>query len=218
MLKYFKKFIDRFKEKNNFKKALKYLNTGEYGQAENILVALVDSNNLDLKMVYFNLSAALIGNEKFEEAELYLKKAIKIKNNIDFFWGTLGEVYILQEKWLMAEDSLQEAIKLNKSKKLYKDKLSIVKGNQKIKDNYLKYYYLVKKALKLQKEEKWEKSIDMFKKALEYNNMMGYAYNQIGAIYNNKLNDAKEAIKYFELALEKEPENKMFKMNYNRVK
>ncbi len=218
MLKFFKKFIDKFKDKRNFNKALKDLNQGRYKEAEVILLDLIDSDFLDIEMVSFNLASALIGSEKFVEAEVYLKKAIKERDDIDFFWGTLGEVYILQERWSMAEDALQRAAKLNSERKIYKKKLAIVKGDKQTKDNYLKYYFKIKEAIKLQKDEEWEASIKMFKKALEYNDIMGYAYNQIGAIYNNKLNNSEQAIKYFKLALEREPENKMFNMNLKRAR
>ena len=218
MFDFLKRFFNKFKQKRKFKKAIKHLNQGNYEQSEELLLNLVNSEFLDLKKVYFNLASALMGSEKFGQAESYLKKAVNKKDDIDFLWGTLGEVYILQEKWQQAEEALNRAIDLNPEKEAYKTKSTIVRGDEETKNDYLKYYSLVKKAINLQKEEKWKQSIKTFKKALEYNDTIGYAYNQIGAIYNNKLNNAEKAVKYFELALEKEPNNKMFKTNLKRAK
>lgn len=218
MFDFLKRFFNKFKQKRKFKKAIKHLNQGNYEQSEELLLNLVNSEFLDFKKVYFNLASALMGSEKFGQAESYLKKAVNKKDDIDFLWGTLGEVYILQEKWQQAEEALKRAIDLNPEKEAYKTKLTIVRGDEETKNDYLKYYSLVKKAINLQKEEKWKQSIKTFKKALEYNDTIGYAYNQIGAIYNNKLNNAEQAVKYFELALEKEPNNKMFKTNLKRAK
>jgi len=169
-------------------------------------------------MLYFNYASALIANEKFIQAKKYLKKAIKKDKSIDFFWGTLAEVNILKKEWKNAEKNLKKAIKLEPNKKNYQNKLEIVRGDKTIKDNYFEYYDLIKKAIKIQKEEKWEKSIELFKKSLDYYDKMGYAYNQIGAIYNNNLGEKKKALKYFRLALEKEPNNQMFKMNLKRIR
>ncbi len=218
MITFIKKMINNFKEKRKFKRSLKYLNSGEYLKAERIMGELLNSNILEQKMIYFNYASALIANEKFGQADEYLKKAIKKDKNVDFFWGTLAEVNILKKEWGNAEKNLQKAIKFAPNKKKYQNKLEIVMGDKSIKDNYFEYYRLIKKAIKIQKEEKWEKSIELFKKSLNYYDKMGYAYNQIGAIYNNNLGEKKKALKYFRLALEKEPNNEMFKMNLKRIR
>lgn len=217
MINLIKKIINRFKEKRKFKKSLKYLNSGEYLKAEKIMSGLLNSNNLDLKMIYFNYASSLIANEKFGEAKKYLKKAIKEDENIDFFWGTLAEVNILTKNWKNAENNFKKAIAIAPNKKNYQNKLEIAKGSKKMKDNYFAYYKLIKEAIKFQKEEKWEKSIEKFKNSLNYYDKMGYAYNQIGGIYNNELDQKKNALKYFRLALEREPNNEMFKMNLKRI-
>ncbi|MFW5999645.1 MAG: tetratricopeptide repeat protein [Halanaerobiaceae bacterium] len=216
MLNFLKNLAGKIKDKIRFKRALKKLNTGEYSSAKKQLAKLLDSQHLEREMVYFNYASTLIGLENFDGAERNLKKAIEIKNNIAFFWGTLGEVHILQKNWDKAEECLERARKLE-DKKMYRQKLKIIRGPEEKRKNYLQYYYLIKEALQLQKEEKWEESVNKFREALEYNNSMGYAYNQIGAIYNNKLKNTEKAKKYFRLALEKEPDNKMFKMNLKRL-
>lgn len=216
MLNFLKNLAGRIKDKIRFKRALKKLNTGEYSSAKKRLAKLLDSQHLEREMVYFNYASTLIGLENFDGAERNLKKAIEIKNNIAFFWGTLGEVHILQKNWDKAEECLERAQKLE-DKKMYRQKLKIIRGPEEKRKNYLQYYYLIKEALQLQKEEKWEESVNKFREALEYNDSMGYAYNQIGAIYNNKLKNTEKAKKYFQLALEKEPDNKMFKMNLKRL-
>ncbi|MGM0500595.1 MAG: tetratricopeptide repeat protein [Bacillota bacterium] len=218
MIRLIRRLINKFKEKRKFKKSLKYLNSGEYLKAERIMDGLLNSNALDLKKLYFNYASALIANEKFDQAKTYLKKAINKDKSVDFFWGTLAEVNILKKEWKHAEENLKKAIELEPNKKIYQNKLEIVNGNKSVKNNYLNYYDLIKKAIKFQKEEKWKKSIELFKESLKYYDKMGYAYNQIGAIYNNNLGQKEKALKYFRLALEKEPNNKMFKMNLKRIR
>lgn len=217
MLTKIKKFIQKIKDKNNYKKGVQKLDEGYYKEAADILSKLEKSETVDRKMLYFNLGGALIGQDKLEQGEKYLRQAVEIGAGHNYIWATLAEVNILQRKWNKAEKAINKAIELEPEKDFYELKKEVICGSEELKENYLKHFELLKKAIEEQKKENWEQSLELLKEASTYYNKTGYLYNQIGAIYNNNLGNQELAAQFFKKAIEKEPDNQVFIRNLKQV-
>jgi len=217
MLTKIKNFIQKFKDKRTYKKGIKKLDEGYYKEAEEILSELEDSQLIDREMLFFNLGGALIGQDRLAAGEKYLQKAIEIESEHDFLWATLAEVNLLQRQWDEAEKSINKAIEIEPEKEFYQLKKEVICGSDQLKEDYLKHFELLKEAIEEQKNENWQKSIEILKESSEYYSETGYIYNQIGAIYNNNLDNSDLAAQFFKKAIEKEPDNQIFQRNLKQV-
>lgn len=217
MLNKIKNFIQKMKDKKAFNSGIKKLDEGYYQEAAEILLPLEDSPHLNKEMLYFNLAGALIGCDQLDQGEKYLKQAVEIDPQQDYLWATLAEVNILQEKWDSAEKAIKKAIELEPDKIIYQSKKEVICGSNELKENYLKYFKLLKNSIEEQKEENWKKAVELLIKAVEHYDRTGYVYNQIGAIYNNNLDNKDLAAQFFKKAIEREPENEVFKRNLKQV-
>ncbi|RAK08175.1 tetratricopeptide repeat protein [Halanaerobium saccharolyticum] len=217
MLNKIKNFFKKFKDKKLFKQGIKKLDDGYYQEAAEILAELKDSQQVDREMLYFNLAGALIGQDKLAEGEKYLNKAIEIEAEHDFLWATLAEVNILQKKWEAAKKAINKALELEPGKKIYESKKEVICGSEELKENYLKYFKLLKKSIEEQKRENWQKSVGLLRDAVDHYDQTGYVYNQIGAIYNNNLGNKELAAQFFKKAIEREPDNEVFIRNLKQV-
>lgn len=217
MLTKIKNFIQEIKDKRTYKKGIKKLDEGYYKEAEEILSEIEDSHLVDREMLFFNLGGALIGQDRLEEGQKYLEKAIEIEAGYDYIWATLAEVNLLQRKWDQAEKAINKAIEIEPEADFYELKKEVICGSDQLKENYLKHFELLKEAIEEQKKENWQKSIELLKESADYYNKTGYIYNQIGAIYNNNLGNKELAAQFFKKAIEKEPDNQVFQRNLKQV-
>ena len=217
MLNKIKGFFQKMKDKKALKEGTKKLDEGYYQKSAEILAPLTDSPHLNKENLYFNLAGALIGQDKLEEGEKYLKKAIELDSKQDYLWATLAEVNILQKKWESAEKAIKKALELEPENKIYQSKKEVICGSEELKENYLKYFDLLKESIEEQKKENWKKAVELLVEAVEHYDKTGYVYNQIGAIYNNNLDNKELAAKFFKKAIEREPENEVFKRNLKQV-
>ena len=217
MFNQIKKFFKKYKDKKLFKQGIKQLDEGYYQESAEILFQLEDSQLVDREMLFYNLAGALIGQGKLDQGEKYLNKAIEIGAEHDFLWATLAEVNILQEKWDAAKKAINKALELEPEKNIYKSKKEVICGSDELKENYLKYFKLLKESIEEQKEENWKKAVELLVDAVEHYDKTGYVFNQIGAIYNNNLGNKERAAQFFKKAIEREPENEVFKRNLKQV-
>jgi len=217
MLNQIKSFFKKFKDKKLFKQGIKKLDDGYYQEAAEILFQIEDSHQVDREMLLFNLAGALIGQGKLNQGEKYLNKAIEIEAEHDFLWATLAEVNILQKKWEAAKKAINKALELEPGKEIYERKKDVICGSDRLKENYLKYFKLLKESVEEQKKENWKQSVELLRDAVDHYDQTGYVYNQIGAIYNNNLGNKELAAKFFKKAIEKEPDNEVFIRNLKQV-
>ena len=217
MFNQIKNFFKKYKDKKLFKQGIKKLDDGYYQESAEILFQIEDSQLVDREMLFFNLAGALIGQGKLDRGEEYLNKAIEIEAEHDFLWATLAEVNILQEKWKSAEKAINKALELEPEKKTYENKKKVICGSEEQKENYLSYFKLLKESIEEQKKENWKKAVELLVNAVEHYDKSGYVYNQIGAIYNNNLGNKERAAQFFKKAIEREPENEVFKRNLKKV-
>ncbi|GHE82488.1 tetratricopeptide repeat protein [Thalassotalea profundi] len=88
-----------------------------------------------LKNPYYH---ALLGDEalyngQIKQAKIHFKNAIKINNNIHEFYYGLAKVYYQLDEYILAEDTLKKAIKLNKSSTTdmqYVAKLNLIRSTE----------------------------------------------------------------------------------------
>lgn len=217
MLDKIKGFFQKMKDKKALQQGIKKLDEGYYQEAADILQPLAASPHLNQELLYFNLAGALIGCDQLDEGEKYLKKALEIDSKQDYLWATLAEVNILQRKWDSAEKAIKKAVELEPDKIIYQSKKEVICGSKELRENYLKYFQLLRNSVEEQKKENWQKAVELLSKAVEHYDRTGYVYNQIGAIYNNNLDNKDLAAQFFKKAIEREPENEVFKRNLKQV-
>lgn len=136
--------------------------------------------------VHHNLGDIWHGQERLDEAVAAYRLAIKL--NPDFSWShnNLGDSLIKQEKWEAATQAYRSAIELNP-------------------DFHWSHYNLGEALVEL---ERWEEAIAAYRRAIELNSELPCVYEKLGdALRNHSPLSAKEAISYYNQALQQNPDN-----------
>lgn len=144
--------------------------------------------------IYTLLGDVLARNNKKQEAEQYLLKAIQMNACDANIYEVLGFCYLHWQNNL-AVKNLEKAISLG----IKTDSIFYTLGIA---------YYL---------ENNLKKAAESYKKAAAINPSNVDAYNNIGCLYYNRVGDLDQAITYFEKALKVEPEGsqKYYMISYN---
>ena len=157
------------------------INAGKYTEAKNILNKLIkqypENSRIHYLMGFVNLKLL-----KFDDSLEYFKKSVNILPNIENLFA-YADLLTRKKNFFTAEHCYKKILELDKN-----NEPSLIN---------LAYIYLL-----LQKYDKSEKC---YLKALELNNNCHY-YKNLGNLYKrqNRLDDA---IKYYKLGLEQDPEN-----------
>ncbi len=136
--------------------------------------------------VHHNLGDIWHGQERLDEAVAAYRLAIKL--NPDFSWShnNLGDSLIKQEKWEAATQAYRSAIELNP-------------------DFHWSHYNLGEALMEL---ERWEEAIGAYRRAIELNSELPCVYEKLGdALRNHSPLSAKEAISYYNQAIQENPDN-----------
>lgn len=136
--------------------------------------------------VHHNLGDIWHGQGRLDEAVAAYRLAIKL--NPDFSWShnNLGDSLIKQEKWEEAAVAYGRAIELNP-------------------DFHWSHYNLGEALVEL---ERWEEAIGAYRRAIELNSELPCVYEKLGdALRNHNPLSAKEAISYYNQAIQKNPDN-----------
>jgi tetratricopeptide (TPR) repeat protein len=136
--------------------------------------------------VHHNLGDIWHGQERLDEAVAAYRLAIEL--NPDFCWShnNLGDVLIKQEKWEEAAVAYGRAIELNP-------------------DFHWSHYNLGEALVEL---ERWEEAIVAYRRAIELNSELPCVYEKLGdALRNHSPLSAKEAISYYNQAIQENPDN-----------
>lgn len=136
--------------------------------------------------VHHNLGDIWHAQEKLDEAVAAYRLAIKL--NPDFSWShnNLGDSLIKQEKWEEAAVAYGRAIELNP-------------------DFHWSHYNLGEALVEL---ERWEEAIGAYRRAIELNSELPCVYEKLGdALRNHNPLSAKEAISYYNQAIQENPDN-----------
>ena len=136
--------------------------------------------------VHHNLGDIWHGQERLDEAVAAYRLAIKL--NPDFSWShnNLGDSLIKQEKWEAATQAYRSAIELNP-------------------DFHWSHYNLGEALMEL---ERWEEAIGAYRTAIELNSELPCVYEKLGdALQNHSPLSAKEAISYYNQAIQENPDN-----------
>ncbi|MEP6489565.1 tetratricopeptide repeat protein [Microcoleus vaginatus GB2-A3] len=177
----------------------------------------VDSNSAE---IYHYLGEALVKNGDLEEAVRVYQKAIELQPNLwevhhnlgdmwqgqgrleeaiaayrlaiefnpDFSWShnNLGDSLIKQEKWEEATLAYGKAIELNP-------------------DFHWSYYNLGEALVELQR---WEEAVVAYRRAIQLKSDLPFVYEKLGdALRNHSPLSAKEAISYYNQAIQENPDN-----------
>jgi GT2 family glycosyltransferase/tetratricopeptide (TPR) repeat protein len=177
----------------------------------------VDSNSAE---IYHYLGDALVKNGELEEAVRVYQKAIELQPNLwevhhnlgdmwqgqgrleeaiaayrlaiefnpDFSWShnNLGDSLIKQEKWEEATVAYGKAIELNP-------------------DFHWSYYNLGEALVELQR---WEEAVVAYRRAIQLKSDLPFVYEKLGdALRNHSPLSAKEAISYYNQAIQENPDN-----------
>ncbi|MEG4583871.1 tetratricopeptide repeat protein [Microcoleus sp. MOSTC5] len=177
----------------------------------------VDSNSAE---IYHYLGDALVKNGELEEAVRVYQKAIELQPNLwevhhnlgdmwqaqgrldqavvayrlaiefnpNFCWSNnnLGDSLIKQEKWKEAVQAYRNAIELNP-------------------DFHWSYYNLGEALVEL---ERWEEAVVAYRRAIQLKSDLPFVYEKLGdALRNHSPLSAKEAISYYNQAIQENPDH-----------
>ncbi|GAA0180300.1 hypothetical protein SH2C18_30190 [Clostridium sediminicola] len=148
----------------------------------------------------------------FYKAKENLEHALSLKEDYNCA-RVLFEIYIQIKEW----DNANEVIKNHKNKKGVKTLIKIIKDENK-RERYATHNKNIYLALKCIREKKYDNSIAYYQQALGDATDKANIYNQIGGIYLNYIKDKQKAEEYFSMACNMKPANKIYKMNYAKVK
>jgi GT2 family glycosyltransferase/tetratricopeptide (TPR) repeat protein len=136
--------------------------------------------------VHHNLGDIWHGQERLDEAVAAYRLAIEL--NPDFSWShnNLGDVLIKQEKWEEAAVAYGRAIELNP-------------------DFHWSHYNLGEALVEL---ERWEEAVVAYRLAIQLKSDLRFVYEKLGdALRNHSPLSAKEAISYYNQAIQENPDN-----------
>lgn len=136
--------------------------------------------------VHHNLGDMWQGQGRLEEAIAAYRRAIEF--NPDFSWShnNLGDSLIKQEKWEEAAVAYGRAIELNP-------------------DFHWSYYNLGEALVEL---KRWEEAVVGYRRAIQLKSDLPFVYEKLGdALRNHSPLSAKEAISYYNQAIQESPDN-----------
>lgn len=195
-------------QKIKLNSAVKYIKKGKVSRALNILneVKFSSFHEAHYKGIcYYELG-------EFNKAIENFNRALSFKEDYNCT-RILSEIYLQQGHWELALKCLRRYKQKEEIKKI----IRIIKDEKK-RENYVKHNKLISKAMGLMRSKEYEESISCYNESLQYTSDKAEVYNQIGAIYFNYLKDKKMAEEYFSKAYNLSPNNKVFKMNYAKVR
>jgi tetratricopeptide (TPR) repeat protein len=123
--------------------------------------------------------------DHFDKAHEYYAEAEKIDNKNSSVYFFKGLTYIWQENYKKGEASLRKAISLSEGEEGY-------------------YFYL---AVALEKQNRFNETVDTLEKAIEINPQSARSLNYLGYLYAEKNINIEEAYRLVNLALAIEPGN-----------
>jgi GT2 family glycosyltransferase/tetratricopeptide (TPR) repeat protein len=136
--------------------------------------------------VHHNLGDIWQGQGSLDEAVAAYRLAIEL--NPDFCWShnNLGDTLIKQEKWEEAAVAYGRAIELNP-------------------DFHWSHYNLGEALVEL---ERWEEAVVAYRRAIELKSDLRFVYEKLGdTLRNHSPLSAKEAISYYNQAIQEDPDN-----------
>ncbi|GGA19371.1 tetratricopeptide repeat protein [Okeania sp. KiyG1] len=194
----------------------------EQGKVEEAVQAYskATENYPEFDIPYGKLGEIFSQQEKWEEAVKVYKKASEIKSDNSWYHNSLGEAFKNLEKWSEAVEPYRRAIELNPDfswshNNLGDCLLKLEKWSEAI-EPYRKAIELnpdftwshINLGKSLWSTGNWQEAIDPYRRAIELKADLPEAYQKLGdALKKRAQLDLDEAIKWYEKAIENNPEN-----------
>ena len=196
-------------------KAKNLHSAGKIDQAIKVYKKIID-NIKDNPQVYYLIGTAYLQKKAYENASSYLFKAIKLKNDSEYYYNNVGIALSQMNNNIQAIENYRKALKLNPNfldsiinlgiayKKIMKYEESIRCFNRalKLSPNNFKIYNNIGNLFR--DLGKVDDSIKSYNKSISLNEKNVEAYNNKAEIFLSKKRFV-EAIKTFKKALEVEP-------------
>jgi predicted O-linked N-acetylglucosamine transferase (SPINDLY family) len=185
---------------------------GQLKEAEKLYKSILKSSSSNFEVIHL-LGIIKIQLKQFEEAIVWLNKAISINPNNHSVFNNLGVCYKELKKYNEALNNFQNAIKIKSDYAEAYNNLAII---YKSLENYEEAIKNYNKSIKLKPEyaesynnlgiiylnqEKFDAAKDLFEQAIKIKPNYAEAYYNLGNIYKKKKN-YDYSIKYYNLALE----------------
>jgi FkbM family methyltransferase len=167
---------------------------GQYQQAETYYRPLLEGELSQNPWLFCNLGRSLLYQNKFDEASVYLHRAIELAPDLAEAHVSLGRVLTKQHRFAEATSYYQKAIELNPS-------------------NFLDYHELGDNYL-LQKE--YEAAIVAYKTAIDLHPSYFWSQHNIGKAFS-KLERWEEAIDAYNQALQLDPNSEATRQALEQV-
>ena len=188
-----------------------YLNAGNYDKAIEFLNKAIENNPKNAN-AYYLLGQYFSNIGKHELAIENVEKAINIDNK---YFDVLGKIYLNAGNNDEAIEFANKAIENNPKNALAYDVLGhaflntgkhelAIENTEKAANIDNKYFDCLGQAY--MRGRKYEKAIEVLNKAIENNPINANAYNILGSIFSDRLNNYTEAINYFNKSLEITPD------------
>jgi tetratricopeptide (TPR) repeat protein len=141
-----------------------------------------------------DMSLLLIDMKKYKDAEIYIKKGLKIKEDPMLFYAS-GKMAFMKENYWKAKELFEKAISLDP-------------------ELYVSYHSL---GVTLMRLGKFSQANTAFSASLSMSPKSSVILNNVGLSFE-KMGNAEEALRHYEKALTLSPENKVIKENLGRAR
>ncbi|NET26208.1 tetratricopeptide repeat protein [Okeania sp. SIO1I7] len=194
----------------------------EQGKIEEAIKAYSQAteNYPEFDIPYGKLGEIFSQQEKWKEAAKVYKKASEIKSDNSWYHNSLGEALKKLEKWSEAVEAYRKAIELNPDfswshnnlgdclLKLEKWSEAVEPYRKAIELNPDFSWSYINLGKALWSAGNWQEAIDPYRRAIELKADLPEAYQKLGdALKKRAQLDLDEAIKWYEKAIENNPEN-----------
>ena len=189
---------------------------GQLKEAEKLYKSILKSSSNNFEVIHL-LGIIKIQLKQFEEAIVWLNKAILINNNHSIF-NNLGVCYKELKKYPEALNNFKNAIKIKPNYAEVYNNIGIV---YKSIENFTEAIFNYKQAIQLKPDyaeaynnlgiiyldkEEYDEAKNLFEKAIQLKPDYAEAYNNLGIIYLDK-EEYDEAKNLFEKAIQLKPDN-----------
>jgi tetratricopeptide (TPR) repeat protein len=196
--------------------AVKYYQTGNFRQAENIYKEILESQPDNFDALYF-LGVILQQKKEYDSAISYYKKALHLNPRKADAYYNLGLIFQDQAEFDEAIESYQQAIKLNPDFADAYYNLGLIFQDQAEADSAIANYRIflqfnskdadayLNLGHAYQMKGQLEEAITCFQKAMQINTDLPDAYYNLGNAYKEK-GQPEVAIPYYQKAIQRAPD------------
>lgn len=208
-------YMDVFKKNFYRNKGQKLLLSGRpekaYPYLELALMMDIEPHNM------YNLALAFLAMQKYEEAEMFLKKIVAQAPDNALAVLTLSDLYTQRRDWDKALEIMDRLCKAFPANPVYKKYMQVI-SDPKRRESYIKAKELLNIAQKEILSGDIDTAFNKLKQAVKLDPENPYIHNNLGSIYLRAKNEPKKAFEHYHKAYKLNPNSKTFKENLEKTR